>query len=209
MNRKKVYRLYRQMGLKVKVKKGLKRAIGHRAPLPTASYCHQTWSLDFIDDRLVDGRLIRMLLVIDHYTGQCLLLVVDTSISGARVARELESLIEKYDKPLAIVSDNGSEFTSHATRCWSARHGIRWHYISPGKPQENGYIESLNGRLRDECLNMHVLGNLSEAREILAAWRNYYNCQRPHSSLSYHTPSQWARASKEKREGEATRVVGK
>ena len=105
------------MGLKVKVKKGLKRAIGHRAPLPTASYCHQTWSLDFIDDRLVDGRLIRMLLVIDHYTRQCLLLVVDTSISGARVARELESLIEKYDKPLAIVSDNGSEFTSHATRC--------------------------------------------------------------------------------------------
>ena len=136
-----------------------------------------------------------MLLVVDHYTRQCLLLVVDTSISGARVARELESLIEKYDKPLAILSDNGSEFTSHAIRCWSALHGIRWHYISPGKPQENGYIESLNGRLRDECLNMHVLGNLSEAREILEAWRNYYNCQRPHSSLSYHTPSQWARVS--------------
>ena len=197
------------MGRKVKVKRGLKRAIGHRLPLPTASYSHQSCSLDFIHDRLVDGRLIRMLLVIDHYSGQCLLLVAVTSISGARVGRELDSLMEKYDKPLAIVSDNGSEFTSHAIGCWSARHGIRWHYISPGKPQENGYIESLNGRLRDECLNMDVLGHLSEAREILEAWRNYYNCQRPHSSLFYHRPSQWARASKKRREGEETSVVGK
>jgi len=194
-----VYRLYRQIGLRVKPKRGLKRAIGHRAPLPTASPPHQSWSLDFVHDRLVDGPLIRMLLVMDHYTRQCLLLVAVTSISGARVGRALDSLMGKYDKPLAILSDNGSEFTSHAIRYWSARYGINWHYISPGKPQANGYIESLHGRLRDECLHMHVLGSLSEARGILAAWRNYYNCQRPHSSLSYHTSSQWARASKSRR----------
>ena len=97
--------------------------------------------------------------MLDHYSRQCLLLLVDTSISGARLGRKLDSLIEKYDKPLSIRSDNGSEFTSHAIRCWSARHGISWHYPSLGKPQENSYVESLNGRLRDECLHMQVLGS--------------------------------------------------
>ena len=127
----------------------------------------------------------------DHYSRSCLLLAADTSLSGVRVARELEGLVATYGPPNHIVSDNGSEFTSHAILHWSSRHGIMWHYIAPGRPQENGYVESLNGKLRDECLNLHVLLSLSSTRSLLDKWRRYYNEERPHSSLRYLTPSEW------------------
>ena len=191
VNHKKVYRLYHQLGLMVKVKKGLKRAMNTRIPLPKAVKSHQSWSLDFIHDRLADGRQIRVLVVMDQYSRSCLLLAADTSLSGVRVARELEGLVATYGRPAHIVSDNGSEFTSHAIRHWSSGHGIMWHYIAPGRPQENGYVESLNGKLRDECLNLHVLLSLSSARSLLDKWRHYYNEERPHSSLRYLTPSEW------------------
>lgn len=191
INHKRVYRLYQNLGLLVKVKRGRKRSMSQRCKLSTALRRHEIWSLDFVHDRLIDRRQVRVLGVMDHYSRECLLLLADTSISGARVGRELDSLIEQYGKPSHIVSDNGSEFTSHAIRHWSSRHGVGWQYISPGKPQENGYMESLNGKLREECLNMQVLGSLSEAREVLRAWRSYYNQERPHSSLCYLTPAEW------------------
>ncbi len=156
--------------------------MSQRGKLSTATRRHEIWALDFVHDRLVDGRQVRVLGVMDHYSRECLLLSVDTSISGARVVRELDSLIGKYGKPVQIVSDNGSELTSHAIRQWRSRHGVGWHYITPGNPQENGYMESMNGKLRDECLNMHVFGSLTEARQIVSAWRSYYNQERPHSS---------------------------
>lgn len=172
-----------------------------RVPLTRASKRHEHWSLDFVYDRLVDGRQVRVLVVVDHYSRECLLLSADTSLSGPRVARELERLMEVYGKPGHIVSDNGSEFTSHAIRAWSARHGVVWHYITPGKPQENGYVESLNGKLRDECLNMHLFGSLSSARGLLSAWRRHYNEERPHSSLGYLTPMEWIAQAKGEEKG--------
>ena len=188
INRKRVYRLYKDQDLKVKVKRGRKRSLSHRGKLSKAIRRHEQWSLDFVHDRLVDGRQVRVLVVLDNYSRECLLLTADTSLSGERVARELESLLAKYGKPGQIVSDNGSELTSTAIKKWSSKHQISWHYISPGKPQENGYIESMNGKLRDECLNMHVFSSMSSLRAELSSWRCYYNAERPHSSLGYRSP---------------------
>ena len=188
INHKRVYRLYKLLKLKIKLKRGRKRGLHQRAALPPATSRHQVWALDFVHDRLVDGRQVRILGVIDHYSRECLSLCVDTSLSGLRVVRELNSLVSVYGKPSHIVSDNGSEFTSHAIQAWQASKGVQWHYISPGKPQQNGHMESLNGKLRDECLNMHVLHGLEEARSILKHWRTYYKHERPHSSLNYQTP---------------------
>ncbi|XWN34689.1 MAG: IS3 family transposase [Roseivirga sp.] len=191
VNRKRVYRLYKELSLKVKVKRGVKRSLSERGKLAEASHRHEQWSLDFVHDRLLDGRQVRVLGVLDHYSRECLLLTADTSLSGERVARELEGLVSKYGKPSQLVSDNGSELTSKAVRSWSSSHGIGWHYISPGKPQENGYMESMKGKLRDECLNMHVFTSLGNIRSELSQWRRYYNEERPHSSLGYASPLEW------------------
>lgn len=175
----------------MKKRKGRKRAIGTRAPLPSAIHQNHIWSLDFMSDALEDGRRFRILGVMDQYSRQCLGLVADTSISGARVARELDRLIEAHGKPVMIVSDNGTELTSKAILQWAADKGIQWHYITPGKPSENGFTESLNGKIRDECLNEHLFRSINHARHLLEAWRQDYNHVRPHSSLNYMTPMEF------------------
>ncbi len=157
---------------------------------------NQRWSLDFVSDALVDSRRFRILAVVDDFTRECLALVVDSSLSGVRVARELERLAEVRSLPLMIVSDNGTELTSHAILRWQEERGIEWHYIAPGKPQQNGFVESFNGRLRDECLNEHLFGSLKEARQIIEAWKIDYNAHRPHTSLSGLTPTEFANRSR-------------
>ena len=191
-NLKKVYRIYREENLMVKRRKGRKKAVSTRAPLPRPDGINQVWSLDFISDALSDGRRIRVLGVLDQGTRECLTLLTDTSISGARVARELARLVSERGKPHCIISDNGTEFTSRSVLQWAQAQGILWHYIRPGKPTENGFTESLNGKVRDECLNEHWFSTLAEAREILEAWRQDYNTVRPHSSLNYRTPAEVA-----------------
>ncbi|MFN3314854.1 MAG: IS3 family transposase [Hyphomonas sp.] len=189
MNHKKLRRLYRDEGLSVKRRRGRKRATGSREPLPAPDAPSRRWSLDFVSDVFGVGRRFRMLCVIDDYTRECLALVADTSLSGARVVRELERCIRLYGRPDTIVSDNGTELTSRAVLEWQNQTGIGWHYIAPGKPQQNGFVESFNGKLRDECLNEEVFDSLAHARRVLARWRHDYNHHRPHSSLGGLTPA--------------------
>ncbi len=170
-NIKKIDRIYKEEGLMVKRRKGRKKAIGTRLPLPKPDSINQVWSLDFLSDALSDGRRFRVLDVMDQCSRECLTLAADTSIGGARVVRELDRLIECYGKPLRIVSDNGTEFTSCAVLAWAQEQRIEWHYITPGRPRENGYTKSLNGRIRDECLNEHVFESLAHARRSVAAGR--------------------------------------
>lgn len=197
VNHKKVYRLYREEKLTVRKRGGRKRALGTRAPLALPEVKNQRWSLDFVSDALRDGRRFRVLAIVDDFTRECLALVVDTSLSGGRVARELDLLIELRGKPRSIVSDNGTELTSRAMLSWQLETGVGWHYIQPGKPQQNGFIESFNGRLRDECLNETLFSNMREARRIIEAWRVDYNQERPHTSLDGLTPNEFARRSSE------------
>ena len=188
VNAKKVQRLYREEQLTVRRRRGRKRAISTRAPLALPQGPNQRWSLDFVSDQLTDGRRFRILAVVDDCTRECLALVADTSLSGRRVARELDHLVRLRGRPKAIVSDNGTEFTANAILGWADETGIGWHYIAPGKPQQNGFIESFNGRLRDELLNETLFHSLPHARAVLEAWRRDYNEERPHSRLGWMTP---------------------
>jgi putative transposase len=183
MNHKKLRRLYALERLQVRRRGGRKRAIGTRTPMTLPQGPNQRWSLDFVSDTLTDGRRLRILAVVDDFTRECLCLVADTSISGKRVARELDALIARRGKPLTVVSDNGTELTSMAILTWSQDHQVAWHYIAPGKPQQNAFVESFNGRLRDECLNETLFTSLAHARAVLAAWQRDYNEVRPHSAL--------------------------
>ena len=140
------------------------------------------------------GRRFRILNIVDDVTRECLAAIPDTSISGKRVARELTALIDVRGKPHMIVSDNGTEFTSNAILGWTKDHRVEWHYIAPGKPMQNGYIESFNGRMRDELLNESLFINLDQARQLIGAWVTDYNTARPHSSLGYKTPAAYAGA---------------
>lgn len=189
MNHKKLRRLYKEEGLAVKRRRGRKRATGTREPMPVPDGPTKRWSLDFVADVFGAARRFRMLNVIDDHTRECLALVADTSLSGARVVRELDRCIRLYGKPETIVSDNGTELTSRAILEWRNQTGIAWHYIAPGKPQQNGFVESFNGKLRDECLNEEVFDSLAHARKALARWRHDYNHHRPHSSLGGLTPA--------------------
>jgi putative transposase len=152
---------------------------------------NERWSLDFVSDTFTDGRRFRALAVVDDCTRECLALVADTSLSGARVARELDAIIAIRGKPMTCVSDNGTELTGMAILAWSKGSGVDWHYIQPGKPQQNAFVESFNGRLRDECLNETAFSSLAEARAVLAAWRDDYNRVRPHSALANRTPEEF------------------
>lgn len=189
-NLKKIYRLYREEGLMVKRRRGRKRALGTRTPLPRPDSVNQVWSLDFMSDALSCGRRFRVLGVMDQCSRECLALAADTSIGGARVVRELDALIARRGRPLCIVSDNGTELTSRAVLVWAQENGVEWHYITPGKPSENGFTESLNGKVRDEFLNEHWFSSMAEVRHLMEAWRQDYNHVRPHSSLNYLTPAQ-------------------
>ena len=183
---------YREEGLQVRKRGRRKRALGLRAPLALPSRPNERWSLDFVSDTFTDGRRFRALAVVDDYTRECLSLVADTSLSGSRVARELDAIIAVRGKPMTCVSDNGTELTSMAILTWSQGAGVAWHYIQPGKPQQNAFVESFNGRLRDECLNETAFSSLAEARAVLAAWRDDYNRVRPHSALANRTPEEFS-----------------
>ena len=192
VNHKKLFRLYREEKLAVRRRGGRKRAIGTRAPMTVPVLPNDRWSLDFVSDQMTDGRRFRILTVVDDCTRECLALVVDTSLSGARVARELDRLVAERGKPKMVVSDNGSEFTSNAILTWADQSRIAWHYIAPGKPMQNAFIESFNGRLRDELLNETLFTSLAQARVALRCWRADYNDARPHSQLGWQTPSEFA-----------------
>ena len=170
--------------------------------MPTAGQPNARWSSDFVSESFGASRKFRILAVIDDCTRECLCMVVDTSLSGARVARERTALIRVYGKPGCIVSDNGPEFTSRAILKWADESEVPWHYIDPGKPQQNAFIESFNGTLRDELLNEEIFDTLEDARRKLALWRYDYNTVRPHSSLDNQPPLQ-ARRTLEQFEGSA------
>ena len=188
MNHKKLYRLYRDEELAVRRRRGRKRATGTRAPMAIPQGPNQRWSLDFVADTLSWGRRFWVLAVVDDFTREALALVVDTSIGGARVVRELDALIARRGRPAMIVSDNGTELTSRAVLEWTNRSGLEWHYIAPGKPTQNAFVESFNGRFRDECLNEEVFTSLAEARSVIERWRQDYNQVRPHSAHGGLTP---------------------
>ncbi|WP_132280682.1 IS3 family transposase [Neorhizobium sp. JUb45] len=187
-----IYRLYREEGLSVRKRKARRRAVGTRAPILVEAKANARWSLDFVHDQFACGRRFRILNVVDDVTRECLAAIPDTSISGRRVARELTTLIERRGKPGMIVSDNGTELTSNAILAWSKDHKVEWHYIAPGRPMQNGYVESFNGRMRDELLNESLFFGLDHARSAIAEWANDYNNFRPHSSLEYQTPADYA-----------------
>lgn len=188
VNHKRIYRLYRQEGLEMRTRKRKKLASRARVPLSQASGPNERWSMDFMTDRLVDGRAFRVLTVVDQFSRECPLLVADLSLSGKKVAAALDRLGQERGLPKAITVDNGSEFYSRAMDAWAYRHGVQLEFIRPGRPVENSYIESFNGRLRDECLNVHLFFSVEDAREKLERWRQDYNHCRPHSSLGDLAP---------------------
>lgn len=189
-----IYRLYREEGLTVRKRRARRRAVGTRAPILVEARPNARWSLDFVHDQFACGRRFRVLNIVDDVTRECLAAIPDTSISGRRVARELTDLISRRGKPDMIVSDHGTEFTSNAILSWSKDHRVEWHYIAPGKPMQNGYVESFNGRMRDELLNESLFFGLDHARSAIAEWRHDFNTARPHSSLGYQTPAAFAEA---------------
>ena len=173
-----IYRLYREEGLTVRKRRARRRAIGTRTPILVEARVNARWSLDFVHDQFAKGRRFRILNIVDDVTRECLAAVPDTSISGKRVARELTMLVGTRGKPQMIVSDNGTEFTSNAILSWAKDHRVEWHYIAPGKPMQNGYIESFNGRMRDELLNESLFIDLDQARQLISAWIADYNTAR-------------------------------
>ncbi|MBB6305611.1 transposase InsO family protein [Rhizobium leucaenae] len=179
-----IYRLYRAEGLSVRKRKARRRAVGTRAPILVEAKANARWSLDFVHDQFACGRRFRVLNIVDDVTRECLAAIPDTSISGRRVARELTTLIERRGKPGMIVSDNGTELTSNAILAWSKDHKVDWHYIAPGKPMQNGYVESFNGRMRDELLNESLFFGLDHARTAIAKWaEDYIISGRTHPSV--------------------------
>ena len=167
LNHKRLFKIYREERLGVRKRGGRKRALGTRAPMALPDGPNQRWSLDFVSDALASARRFRVLAVVDDFTRECLGLVVDTSLSGLRVGRELDRIASLRGYPAMIVSGNGTELTSHAILRWQEDRSVLWHYIAPGKPQQNGFVESFNGRFRDECLNEHLFGTCPAPGERL------------------------------------------
>lgn len=194
INRKRVYRLYKEEGLELRTKKKKKRPSHGRVPLGAASRVNEKWSMDFVNDRLEDGRYFRILTVVDQYSRECLALRPAMGMTGEKVAAWLAAVAEERGKPKSITVDNGSEFYSKAMDQWSYQNGVVLDFIRPGRPVENGYIESFNGKLRDECLNLHLFFSLADAEEKLAQWRREYNHERPHSALAGLPPADYAQA---------------
>lgn len=169
-----------------------RKAIGTRAPILVEAKPNARWSLDFVHDQLDNGRRFRVLNIVDDVTRERLAAVPDTSISGVRVVRELTALMARRGKPEMIVSDNGTELTGNAVLKGTQDHFMQWHYIAPGRPMQNGFVESFNGRMRDELLNETVFTSMAQARAAIAAWVADYNTTRPHSALGYQTPAAYA-----------------
>jgi len=192
VNHKRLHRVYREAGLMIRRKKR-KRLLRAGVARPAATGPNQEWALDFVHDAAESGRKFRVLSMIDVYTKECLLLEVDSSFASRRVTRELEKVVVERGRPLALRCDNGPEFTSRHFLAWGLERKIELVHIEPGKPVQNAYVESFHGKLRDECLNASWFANLFEARQKIAAWKEEYNEERPHSSLGYLTPREFAR----------------
>jgi putative transposase len=193
VNRKRVQRLYREAGLTVRRRKRKRIGPVERHPLPKPVDANISWSMDFVSDGLADGRRLRCLNIVDDCTRECLAIEVDTSLTGKRVVVVLERLIEQRGAPQSITVDHGPEFEGQALDAWAYQHDIRLAFIRPGKPVENAYIESFNGKFRDECLNEHWFVTMNHARRLIERWRVEYNTERPHSSLGDLTPDEYAR----------------
>ncbi len=196
VNQKKLRRLYREEKLQVRKRGGRKRALGTRRPMLVPERPNERWSLDFVSDAFTDGRRFRVLAIVDDFSRECLALVADTSLSGLRVTRELTAIMTRRGRPTTIVSDNGTELTSMAVLRWCQETRIDWHYIAPGKPMQNAFVESFNGSFRDELLNETLFSSLAEARDKITAWKEDYNRHRPHSSLGNLTPQEFAMKSR-------------
>jgi len=192
VNRKRVYRLYREADLAVRRRKRKRIGVFERKPLPKPTAANVNWSMDFVADGLIGGRRLRCLTMVDDCTRECLAIEVDTSLPGLRVQAVLERLADTRGLPQSITVDNGPEFDSKVLDQWAYRTGVQLSFIRPGKPNENAYIESFNGKFRDECLNEHWFIGLAHARSIIEAWRIEYNTERPHSSLGNRTPQEFA-----------------
>jgi putative transposase len=190
VNLKRVYRLYRDDGLAVR-RRRRRRRVARGTPLAGPTRINECRSLDFLLDTLEDGRRVRLLAVVDDFTRACLAIEVDTSIGGRRVVEVLQRLVETRARPAVLITDNGPEFVGRALDAWAYAQGIRLHFIEPGKPNQNAYVESFNGRFRDECLNEHWFLSLAHTRQIVEAWRLDYNAVRPHSSLGNVSPTEF------------------
>jgi len=196
-NHKRVYRLYREEGLAMRIRQRRRIRWSGVATSPAASRRNQRWSMDFVSDCVSSGKVIRMLTIVDDCTRECPAIEVDTSLGGLRVRRVLDRIASERGLPEAIVVDNGPEFRGRALAAWSEERRVRLEFIQPGKPVQNAYAESFNGRLRDECLNANWFTSLSDARRKIETWRQDYNEQRPHSSLNYLPPAEFARTAVE------------
>lgn len=192
INHKRVQRLYRLEGLSLRRKRRRKRAASLRVAPTAPTRVNQRWSMDFMMDALRAGRRLRLLNIVDDYSRECLAIEVAHSLTGRHVTDVLERLVRSRGKPAVLLSDNGPEFASRVLDQWAYTHDIRLQFIEPGKPSQNAYIESFNGKLRDECLNENVFLNLIDVRHTLETWRCDYNCTRPHSSLGNMTPEEYA-----------------
>lgn len=193
VNAKRIYRLYCEEGLQVRRSKHAKRVSHTRVPLPQPVQANQRWSMDFVSDRFSDGRWFRILTVVDQYTRECLCVYADRSQTGEKVVEQMKRLVKLRGAPESITTDNGSEFAGQAMDGWAHQTGVKLDFIRPGRPVQNGYIESFNGRLRDECLNGEIFFGLADAREKLERWRRDYNQKRPHTALADRTPEEFAR----------------
>ena len=203
VNHKRIYRLYRQANLTVKKRRKVKRPPQERVPLQIAKGINEVLSMDFVSDSLANGRRIKCLTVVDDFSKESVEIAVDYGISGQYVTRVLDQVARFRGYPLAVRTDNGPEFTSRAFLAWTHTHGIRHILIEPGKPMQNGYIESFNGKFRDECLNEQWFESLSQARECIAHWRRDYNEVRPHSSLGRIPPARFAQQHRQRAGGAA------
>jgi putative transposase len=192
VNHKRLYRVYRAAGLQVRRRRRKRLTRGERVPLPAPSQRRERWSMDFTLDTLADGRAFRTLNIVDDFTRECVAIEVDRSLPGLRVARVLDRLHAAIGLPQTIVLDNGPEFAGRTLDAWAYRTGVTLRFIRPGKPIENAYVESFNGKFRDECLNEHWFVNLADAKTAIEAWRIDYNTVRPHSSLDGATPHDFA-----------------
>ena len=186
-NRKRTYRLYTALGMQVRTRRR-RKLVRPRLAMMTPKRPNERWSADFIHDQLANGRRIRILNIVDDHSRLCVGQLVDLCISGARMARWLDELGKSRGWPHTLVLDNGPEMTSKAMFFWSQKSGVKLHFIQPGKPTQNAFVESFNGRFRDGCLNQHWFRDLADAQHIISKWRIHYNQIRPHSSLGYKTP---------------------
>ena len=193
VNHKRVYRLYAQESLKLRKRQRKRFTNRYREPLEKCSRPNERWAMDFMSDGLASGKKIRMLNIVDIFSRECPAILIGSSLPTYRVIETLEGLSFTRGLPRSITLDNGPEYTSKAIQKWAKEKGIELNYIPPGKPTKNGYIESFNGKIRQECLDQNLFLDLVEAQEIIEAWRVEYNEERPHSSLGYLTPAEFAR----------------